>query len=67
MKLIDLQEKVVTKNNIHFHIIPNKKFKTVNFVMKCKAPLDRVRLPKGRYFHSFYKKERQVIPPKKNL
>jgi len=31
----------VEKNNFRFHFIPTNKFKTITFVMKCKAPLLR--------------------------
>lgn len=67
MKLIDLQEKVVTKNNIHFHIIPTKKFKTVNFVMKCKAPLDRSTITKRALLPFILQKGTKSYPSEKKL
>src|SRR5690625_1508357 len=39
--MIEIDENIVKKNGITFHFIPNKKFKTVNIVFKCKSPLDR--------------------------
>src|SRR5690625_7470324 len=39
--MIKIDENIVKKNGITFHFIPNKKFKTVNIVFKCKSPLDR--------------------------
>lgn len=39
--MIEVKEKKVQKDGITFHFIPNKKFKTVNIVMKCKGYLNR--------------------------
>lgn len=39
--MINVKEKSTFENNIHFHTIPNKKFKTVNIIVKCKAALNR--------------------------
>src|SRR5699024_6869655 len=42
----DIKEELYTKNAINFHFIPTKKFKTVNMVVKCKAPLKRESITK---------------------
>lgn len=44
--LFAIEEHVITKNNVHFHFIPTKKFKTIHFVLKCKAPLERETITK---------------------
>ncbi len=67
MKLIRIQEKVVTKNHIHFHIIPTKKFKTVNIVMKCKAPLARNTITKRALLPFILQKGTEHYPSEKKL
>jgi len=39
--MIEVKEKKMEHEGMTFHLIPNKKFKTVNIVMKCKGHLDR--------------------------
>ena len=57
----------MTKNNIHFHIIPTKKFKTVNFVMKCKAPLERNTITKRALLPFILQKGTKNYPTEKQL
>lgn len=44
--MIELAEKTIHNDGITFHLIPNKKFKTINIVMKCKSILDRETITK---------------------
>lgn len=41
-----IKETSFVQNNINFHLIPSKKFKTINIVVKCKASLDRETITK---------------------
>jgi len=41
-----IKEKIITKDGLHLHLIPNKKFKTISFVAKFKAPLTRETITK---------------------
>jgi len=65
--LMEITEKVSTQNNIHFHMIPTKKFKTVNIVVKCKAPLNRKTITKRALLPYVLQKGTTNYPSEKQL
>lgn len=65
--MVNVVEKVTEMNHIHFHFIPSDKFKTVNIVVKCKAPLDRSTITKRALLPYLLQKGSAKYPSEKQL
>lgn len=65
--MIEISEKSVNKGGMTFHFIPNKKFKTVNIVMKCKSPLDRSTITKRALLPFVLEQGTKNYPTEKKL
>ena len=65
--MIEIIEKKVNKGGITFHFIPNKKFKTVNIVLKCKSPLDRSTITKRALLRYVLEQGTKQYPTEKAL
>lgn len=64
---MDLNEKVIYKNNIHFHTLPTQKFKTVTIVVKCMAKLDRQTITKRALLPFILQQGTKNYPSEKKL
>lgn len=65
--MIEVTEKKLHKNGIAFHLIPNKKFKTVNIVLKCKTHLDRETITKRALLPFVLEQGTKNYPTEKSL
>src|SRR5690625_1938421 len=65
--MINIEENSTNENNIHFHTIPSKKFKTVNIIVKCKAPLSRDTITKRALLPYVLQQGTKNYPSEKEL
>ncbi len=65
--MIELVETKTHKNNIYFHTIVSKKFKTVNVVVKCKAMLNRETITKRALLPYILQQGTENYPSEKAL
>ena len=65
--MIEVTEKDVEKDGITFHLIPNKKFKTVNIVLKCKSHLDKETITKRALLPFVLEQGTKHYPTEKSL
>ena len=63
----ELVELNTHKNNIHFHTIVSKKFKTVNVIVKCKAMLNRETITKRALLPYILQQGTDNYPSEKEL
>ena len=63
----ELQETSFTHNNVNFHLIPNKKFKTVNFAVKFIAALDAETITKRALLTFLLQQGTNSYPSEKRL
>lgn len=63
----ELVELNTHKNNIHFHTIVSKKFKTVNVIVKCKAMLNRETITKRALLPYILQQGTDKYPSEKEL
>lgn len=63
----ELSLKTIEKNNIYFHFVPTKKFKTMTFVAKLKAPLDRKDVTKRALLPFVLEKGTETYPSEQAL
>lgn len=57
-----IEEKTVNKNGFNIHFIPTKKFKTLTFVIKLKAPLERETITKRALLASVLRQATESYP-----
>lgn len=65
--MFELIEKTTDKDHIRFHLIPSKKFKTVNIVVKCKTPLHRSTITKRALLPYILQQGTKDFPSEKQL
>jgi predicted Zn-dependent peptidase len=65
--LVELKENTFVHPGFRLHIVPSKKFKTVNIVVKCKAPLQRDTITKRALLPYLLEKGTKNYPSEKAL
>ncbi|SES76896.1 Predicted Zn-dependent peptidase [Oceanobacillus limi] len=63
----EIQEEVLNVNGYNLHLIPNKKFKTINLVAKFKAPLQKSTITKRALLPYVLKQGPKSYPSRKDL
>src|SRR5699024_1216678 len=62
-----LRETTFKQNNIHFHLVPTEQFKTITFVIKLKAPLERHTVTKRALLSYMFKQGTNSYPTASKL
>ncbi|WP_010093320.1 EF-P 5-aminopentanol modification-associated protein YfmF [Ornithinibacillus scapharcae] len=65
--MVSIQEEVKQLTGFNLHLIPNEKFKTVNIVMKFKAPLNRETITKRALLPHVLQQGSEKYPSRKEL
>lgn len=65
--MTQLSEQTITKNGVRFHFIETNKFKTIHFVVKCKALLNRDTITKRALLPYVLEKGTKNYPTEKLL
>lgn len=62
-----IEEQTVNKNGYNIHFIPTKKFKTLTFVVKLKAPLKRETITKRALLQNVLREATKNYPSRTEL